>query len=45
MLHGVWHLSFTVADIERLVDFYIRLLGFEHIHSQEQRGGYASRIV
>ncbi|MCL2730297.1 MAG: VOC family protein [Actinomycetia bacterium] len=45
MLHGVWHFSFTVADIERSVDFYTRLLGFDHIHSQEQRGGYTSRLV
>ncbi|GHJ40787.1 VOC family protein [Streptomyces sp. TS71-3] len=45
MLHGVWHFSFTVADIERSVDFYTRLLGFEHVHSQEQRGGYTGRLV
>jgi catechol 2,3-dioxygenase-like lactoylglutathione lyase family enzyme len=45
MLHGVWHFSFTVADLDRSVDFYTRLLGFEHIHSQEQSGGYTSRLV
>ncbi|MFJ9034428.1 VOC family protein [Streptomyces sp. NPDC102274] len=45
MLHGVWHFSFTVADLDRSVDFYTHHLGFDHIHSQEQQGGYTSDLV
>lgn len=45
MLHAVWHFSFTVADLERTVDFYTRLLGFELVHTQEQNNAYTSRLV
>ncbi|WP_327153376.1 VOC family protein [Streptomyces tubercidicus] len=45
MLQGVWHFSFTVMDLDRSVDFYTRLLGFELVHVQEQRGDYTSRLV
>lgn len=42
---GVWHFSFTVADIERSVAFYRDLLGFELVHRQEQANAYTSRLV
>jgi catechol 2,3-dioxygenase-like lactoylglutathione lyase family enzyme len=45
LLHGVWHFSFTVEDIERSIHFYRDLLGFELIHTQEQRNAYTSRLV
>lgn len=45
MLYGVWHFSFTVADIERSIVFYRDLLGFTLVHTQEQANAYTSRLV
>lgn len=45
MIHGVWHFSFTVSDIERSIVFYRDLLGFTLIHTQEQANEYTSRLV
>ena len=44
-MYGVWHFSFTVADIERSVIFYRDVLGFELIHRQEQANEYTRRLV
>jgi len=44
-LHGVWHFSFTVADLDRSVAFYRDLLGFELVHTQEQDNEYTRRLV
>jgi catechol 2,3-dioxygenase-like lactoylglutathione lyase family enzyme len=45
MLHGVWHFSFTVADLDTSIDFYTGQLGFELIHTQEQSNDYTRRLV
>lgn len=45
MLHGVWHFSFTVSDLDASVAFYRDLLDFELIHVQEQRNPYTSKLV
>ena len=45
MLYGVWHTSFTVADIDRSIDFYQGLLGFELVHTQRQANEYTRRLV
>ncbi len=45
MMLGVWHFSFTVSDLDGAVDFYTRLLGFEHIHTQQQSNEYTRRLV
>ena len=45
MLRGVWHFSFTVADLDRSIAFYRDLLGFELIHTQEQANDYTRRLV
>jgi catechol 2,3-dioxygenase-like lactoylglutathione lyase family enzyme len=45
VLYGVWHFSFTVADIDRSIAFYRDLLGFELVHVQEQANEYTSRLV
>ena len=45
MLYGVWHFSFTVADIERSIGFYRDLLGFTLVHTQEQSNDYTRRLV
>jgi catechol 2,3-dioxygenase-like lactoylglutathione lyase family enzyme len=44
-LRGVWHFSFTVADLDRSVAFYRDLLGFELVHTQEQDNAYTRRLV
>ncbi|WP_430781747.1 VOC family protein [Actinoplanes sp. G11-F43] len=44
-VYGVWHFSFTVADLDRSVDFYAGLLGFELVHRQEQDNDYTRRLV
>lgn len=44
-MNGVWHFSFTVADIERSIDFYGRVLGLELIHQQEQANDYTAALV
>lgn len=45
MLHGVWHFSFTVSDLERSILFYRDVLGFEMIHRQEGTNEYTRRLV
>lgn len=45
MIQGVWHFSFTVADIERSIAFYRDLLGFTLVKTQEQANEYTSRLV
>lgn len=45
MLRGIWHFSFTVADLDRSTVFYRDLLGFDLIHTQEQANEYTSRLV
>ena len=42
---GVFHFSFTVADIERSIEFYAGLLGFELVHQQEQDNPYTRLLV
>lgn len=42
---GVWHFSFTVADLDRSVDFYAGLLGMELVHRQEQDNDYTRALV
>lgn len=45
MLDGVWHFSFSVADLDRSVAFYADLLGFTLVHRQEQHNAYTRRLV
>ncbi|HZQ64598.1 MAG TPA: VOC family protein [Gaiellaceae bacterium] len=45
MLHGIWHFSFTVSDLDRSTAFYRDLLGFELVHVQEQANEYTRRLV
>ena len=44
MLRGIWHVSWTVSDIERSQAFYTTL-GFELIHFQEQKNAYTEKLV
>ena len=43
--YGVWHFSFTVADMERSLDFYVNLLSFELVHRQTQDNHYTRSLV
>ncbi len=45
MLAGLWHVSFTVGDLERSLAFYRDALGLEVIHSQQQANEYTRRLV
>ena len=45
MLAGLWHVSFTVSDLDRSLAFYRDLLGLELIHAQEQANEYTRRLV
>lgn len=42
---GAWHFSFTVADLDRSVDFYTGLLGFDLVHRQHQANAYTRSLV
>lgn len=42
---GVWHFSFTVADLDRSVAFYSDVLGLELVHRQEQDNAYTRELV
>lgn len=44
-LLGVWHFSFTVADLGRSIQFYRDVLGFQLVHTQEQANEYTRRVV
>lgn len=45
MLISYWHFSFTVADIQRSIDFYTNVIGMKLVHTQEQQNEYTSRLV
>lgn len=42
---GVWHFSFTVADMDKSVVFYQDVLGLELIHRQDQDNAYTRTLV
>jgi catechol 2,3-dioxygenase-like lactoylglutathione lyase family enzyme len=45
MLVGVFHFSFTVADLNRSVAWYTDALGLELVHRQTQDNDYTRRLV
>lgn len=42
---GVWHFSFTVADLDASVAFYRDLLGMTLVHVQDQDNAYTRSLV
>lgn len=42
---GLWHVSFTVGDIDRSIAFYCDLLGMELITRQDQCNPYTEKLV
>ena len=45
MIVDTWHFSFTVADIEKSIEFYRDILGLELVHRQEQANAYTRKFV
>ena len=45
MIVDTWHFSFTVADLERSIEFYRDILGLELVHRQEQANAYTRKFV
>ena len=45
MLLGVWHTSWTVADLDRSVAFYRDLLGFELVEKKHRIGSFIEEVV
>jgi catechol 2,3-dioxygenase-like lactoylglutathione lyase family enzyme len=45
VLEGVFHFSFTVADLDRSVAWYTRVLGLELVHRQTQDNEYTRALV
>lgn len=45
MLLSVWHTSWTVADLDRSIDFYTRLLGFELLGRWTRTGSPIETVV
>lgn len=45
MVQGLWHVGFTVRDLERSIVFYRDFLGFELVHRQEGVNAYTRRLV
>jgi len=45
MIRGLWHVSFTVSNLEASVKWYTEVLGLEYVRSQEQANAYTDRLV
>lgn len=45
MIHGVWHFSFTVSDLDTSIAFYTGQLDFMLIHTQVQANEYTRQLV
>lgn len=43
MLNGIFHVSFTVSDIEQSKDFYGRIIGLELVHEMHHDHPYTSK--
>jgi len=42
---GLWHVSFTVSNLERSVEWYTRVLGLEFVRGQVQDNAYTRALV
>ncbi|OLC31498.1 MAG: hypothetical protein AUH31_02590 [Armatimonadetes bacterium 13_1_40CM_64_14] len=45
MILGLWHVSFTVSNLERSVEWYTRVLGLEYVRGQVQDNPYTRQLV
>lgn len=45
MITGMWHVSFTVSNIDRSIEFYRDVLGLKLVHTQTQNNEYTRKLV
>ncbi len=45
MIRGLWHVSFTVSNLEASVEWYTKVLGLEYVRGQRQDNEYTRRLV
>jgi len=45
MIQGIFHVSFTVRNLEESVKWYTEVLGLEYFRGQEQHNEYTARLV
>lgn len=45
MIKGIFHVSFTVKDIDASIMWYTEVLGLEYFRSQEQQNEYTGKLV
>jgi catechol 2,3-dioxygenase-like lactoylglutathione lyase family enzyme len=45
MIADVLHFSFTVSDIERATEWFVRVVGLELVHRQRQENEYTRTLV
>ena len=45
MIQGIWHVSFTVSDVDASVKWYTEVLGLEYVRGQVQHNEYTGRLV
>ncbi len=45
MIQGIWHVSFTVSNLERSIQWYTEVLGLEYLRGQIQENEYTGRLV
>lgn len=45
MIRGLWHVSFTVSDLDASTEWYTKVLGLEFVRGQAQDNEYTRRLV
>lgn len=45
MILGWWHVSFTVSNLDRSVEWYTKVLGLEYVRGQVQDNEYTRHLV
>ncbi len=45
MILGLWHVSFTVSNLDRSVAWYTKVLGLEYVRGQVQDNEYTRQLV